>query len=608
MKTHLLKPVFPVLLLLASSVAVHAAALPNLVFRSSFEESEACLVFAVQNDTINVPAVNISGQFTLNGNAFPNSEYDDAIFSLRDPMTGDVFKLGNSHDHQYSVNIVAGYYDVIYSVQTPGNFAPHNVDAVLQEDVALLTNRVLNINVIAHSVSGDFMHNGNPFPASQYDHGIFFLDGERTGRVELGDTKFLSFENVPVLQGDYQIRYQSVQAATVPWNTWGFAGGLNIAADNNSLDIDIQSVTLGGRFTQNGTLMPASEYDDGEFYLETASGDRVFLENSHFQSYEKPVMLGNYDVFWELETPGSTVPFNVRARVGSDLSVAGGTLNVNIVSYPVSGNFTLNGGVFPASALNTGQIVLRDQLTQAENVLGLTLEGTYKHQVIEGNYDFVYQHLQGDDIPQNKNATLSTGVLVNSAEVFNINVTSSLFSAAVYHNGLLFPALQQQQANILFRNLASGDQVLFGKTSQQNLSAQMLPGIYDVYYSHLSGNEVPQNKMARFQQGLVVNAPGPSFNEGENQLQVNSMLATGQMLMNGSPMPVSEYDDGLLSFTWEEDTVLLGNTHDQNYEVRLLNNPNWDDFLIQFKTETTGPTIPANGDARFRCVRLAPLQ
>jgi hypothetical protein len=91
-------------------------------------------------------------------------------------------------------------------------------------------------------------------------------------------------------------------------------------------------------------------------------------------------------------------------------------------------------------------------------------------------------------------------------------------------------------------------------------------------------------------------------------LHVNSIVATGLMLMNGSPMPVSEYDDGNLSFKWEEDTVLLGNTHDQNYEVRLLNNPDWNDFLIQFSAETIGATIPANGDARFRCIRLEPLQ
>jgi len=604
MKALSLNSFLMILLLVPCSTLLLAS---DLIFLSSYEEGEACLVFDGNFDTIDVPAVQVSGRFTLNGNPFPASQYDDALFSLRDPATGDVILLGNSHDQSYTVNVVAGRYDVMYSVQTPGEFSPYNIGAVLQEDVALLTDRTLNIDVVSYLLSGDFLHNGSPFPASQYDRGLVFLDGEKTGSVELGDTKFLSFEDVPVLPGDYEIRFQSKQADTVPWNEWGFGGGLNIDADNGALDINIQSVLLGGRFTHNDVLMPASQYDDGEFYLETASGDRVFLENSHFQGYEKQVMLGSYDVFWELETPGDTVPFNQRARIDSDVSVAGGTLNVNIVSYPVSGNFTHNGGAFPAAVQNTGQMILRDQVTLAENVLGLTMEGTYDQKVVKGTYDFVYQHLQGDQIPENKNATLTADIAVMNADVFNINVVSVLFAAPVYHNGVLFPASQLQQGNILFRNLVSEDVVFFGKTSQQNLSALIIPGTYDVYYSHLSGDQVPQNQMARIWQGLVVNPPGPMLDEDEPELHVNSILASGQMLLNDSPMPASQYDDGFLSLVRDEDSVLLANTHDQTYSVRLLNNPDWNEFLIQFSVQTIGETIPTNADSRFRCVRLEPL-
>ena len=147
-----------------------------------------------------------------------------------------------------------------------------------------------------------------------------------------------------------------------------------------------------------------------------------------------------------------------------------------------------------------------------------------------------------------KNALLSEDVVVKNAATIDVNVPSRLFAASVYHNGVLFTSSAQQQGNILLRNPDSGDLVFFGKTSLQNLSARVVPGAYDVYYSHLNGEEVPQNRMARFHEDLVVTAPSLSQKGGGGaQLHVNSIQITGQMLMNDSPMPVNEYDDGLLS-------------------------------------------------------------
>lgn len=77
---------------------------------------------------------------TLNGGPFPISDYDDAWIRLRDRVTGDLILLGNRHDQNYLVNIVPGGYDVLYGSQTPGSIAPHNINAVLLENVPLLAN------------------------------------------------------------------------------------------------------------------------------------------------------------------------------------------------------------------------------------------------------------------------------------------------------------------------------------------------------------------------------------------------------------------------------------------------------------------------------------
>jgi len=585
---------------------VAAGVLPEIIFDSSFEGIEACVVFDGLGDAVIIPRVAIGGAFTLNGRDFPLSEYDDATFSLRDRTTGNAFEIGNSHDMTYSIAIVPGHYDVLYSVETPGANVPRNIGAVIMEDVELSSNGTLDIDVTAHLLSGDFLHNGVAFPASEYDDANIFLDGELAGRVELGNTHDQSYADVPVLPGNYDIRYQlETPGDTTPWNEWGLVGTAEVVG-NADLDVNVQSVELSGNFTHKGSPMPASQYDDGNFYLETESGDRVFLDNSHNGGYQKFVIDGNYAIYWELETPGDTVPFNTRARLGNNVPIGSGNLDINIDSYSVTGDFTLNGNPFPASIQHRAQIVFRDQVTGTDNVLAGTEEGGYTHWVVRSAYDIVYKHVEGDQVPENKEAVLGSVVIKNPA-VVDVDVEARLFGAPVYHNGVLFPADQSQIANIWLRNPDNADRVQLGRVSQQNVSALVIPGTYDVYYGYLSGDAIPRNTMARIQQGVVVDPPGPVILGGGLQFDVNSTLINGNMYVNDVSPPASEYDDGLVELRRQEDTVLIGNTHDQSYELRVIRDPAWSLFDLHYGVETIGDNMPWNGDARLGCIVLDPI-
>jgi len=595
------------LLALAYSAPLSAGVIEEGIFRSGFEFSDQCTMFNGLNDSIIVPAVTITGDFTLNSRPFPVSEYDDGVFSLRDPLTGDVFELGNSHDLNYSVNVVAGHYDVMYSMQTPGLTVPRNVGAVIMENVALVNSGTLDINLTSHILSGEFLHNDVLFPASEYDDANIFLDGEMSGRVEVGNTHIQTFSGVVVLAGDYEIRYQVETPDTVPWNEWGLVGLLDVAADMNAMKLNVQSVAVSGTFSHNNSPMPVSEFDDGLFFLEQESGDRVFLENSHAGGYAKHIIPGKYDAYWELQTPGDTVPFNERARVASNLTVVAGLLDVDMISYPLTGSFTLNGGPFPDTFENTGEMILRDPLAKTDSILAKTMDGEYQQRVVNGAYEIVYRHLQGALVPQNKDAILHENVVVNLAANIDINITARLISTGVYHNGALFPASAQQMGNILLRDRDSDDQALLGKTSLQTLSALVKTGTYDVYYSHLVGDQVPQNQMARFQQNYLVALSGPAKNEGGAiQFVVNSAVVTGNMYLNDVLMPASEYDDGLLSLQWEGDFVPLANTHDQSYQVRLLTTSQPGFYWVHYQVQTAGDTLPLNGDARVMCALVEP--
>lgn len=600
------------ILVLAFTALLQAGGVPEKIFESSFEFDEQCQIFGGLNDIIIVPTIALTGNFTLNGGNFPASEYDDGVFSLRDRVTGDVFELGNSHDGGYAVNIVPGRYDVVYSVETFTQLpalSPRNTEAVVMENVGLFASGPLDIDLTTHTISGDFLLNGAAFPVSEYDDGLIFLDSPDLGRLQLGETKIGTFSDVAVLAGSYEIRYQVQSSLTVsPWNEWGFVSLLDVSGNANGLVIDVTSIELTGSFTHNGQVMPVSEFDDGNFYLETDDGDRVLLGSSHSGGYTKNVIPGKYDAWWELESLGATVPSNPRARVGSNLNVASGTLNIDMLSATLSGDFSLNESPFPNTIQNTGRIVLRDIDSAVDTELELTASGSYEKNLVRGTYDIVYQHLQGDEVPQNKNAIIEEGLSVKIPATVNINVPARLFSASVYHNGALFPAAQSEIANILLRNTNTGDQALLGKTSQQNLSVLVVPGAYDVYYAYLNGVEIPTNSMARFQENLVISPVGPVIQGGGGtQLLVESTVVSGNMLLNDAPMPASEYDDGNLRLQQAEDTVLLGNTHDQSYQVRLLTQPEKTVYWIHYAVETLGDNIPGNGDARFMCVLFDPI-
>ena len=592
---------------LAAAAPLQAGVVAELIFHSSFEAIEACVDFDGLGDSVIVPVVTISGDFSLNGGAFPASQYDDANISFRDRITGNVFEIGNTHDQNYSVNIIPGRYDVLYSVETLGGTVPRNTDAVLVENVDLSASGTLDIAVTSYLVGGDFSWNGAPFPASEYDDALIFLDGETTGRLELGETKLQSFSNVPVLPGAYDVRYQLETPDTVPWNEWGLVGQVVVSDNNPSMDIDVTSIELSGTFQHNGAPMPAVEYDDGNFFLHTATGDRVFLENSHSQSFQKHVIPGSYDLYWEQETPGDTVPANLRAKLGSDIDIAGGNLAVNMVSHNLSGDFTLNGGAFPASDQQTGRIVLRDQATGIITILGPTHVGSYDRRIVAGNYDILYRHLQGQQVPQNTDALLGQ-TLVDGDATLDIGMTAATFSAPVYHNGAPFPAQPMQSANILVRDQDSPDWALVGNTSEQTVTALLATDTYDIYYVHVAGDDVPRNVFAVIHEDLVVSSP-PVFapQGGGFQLDVDSVVITGQMLLNDVIMPASEYDDGVLSFIRGFNSVELGNTHDQTYQVRLIDEPEPTLYLVHYAVETPGASVPLNGSGYVTCVILDPV-
>lgn len=578
------------------------------VFKSGFEFDESCIDFDGVGDSVIIPVITISGDFILNGGSFPASEFDDAMISFRNRLTGGTFEIGNTHDLNYSVNIIPGRYDVLYSSETAGDETPHNTGAVLMSDVDLQASRTLDIEVTSYMLGGNFLLNGVPFPGVEYDDAVIFLESELAGTLELGETKFQAFADVPALPGDYDIRYQlETPGDLVPRNQWGLVGQTSVTGNNPSIEIDVPSVAISGTFKHNGVTMPADDGDDGRFYLETVSGDRALLGNSHEQTFEKNIMPGTYDLYWEKESPGATVPFNPRARVATGLVTAGGDVPVDMSSHIMAGDFALNGLAFPASDKNTARIVARDAATGDSTVLRQTHFGSYNRRMVDATYDLFYQHEAGPLVPQNLLTSLGS-VSVQSDVTFDIGIQAGTFAALANLDGAPFPANMSQSGNILLRDRTSPDWANAGTTDFLPIQALLVAGSYDVYYSHAQGDQVPRNKLALILENVVIEGPPPVTPHGGGlQLEVNSLVINGQMFRNDVVTPPSEFDDGILTLIRGVDSIEIGNTNDQTYQVRLIDHPEPPLYLVRYSAESRGETMPLNENAYVMCLVLDPV-
>lgn len=595
--------------LLCFPCPVSAGGVPELIFKSGFEGKEACAIFDGFGDDLIIPTITISGDFTLNGGAFPASEYDDAIISLRHRQTGDIFEIGNTHDQNYTVPVVTGRYDILYSMETPGDFVPRNTGAVLQEDIELNTSGTLDIEVTSFMVGGDMLLNGVAFPGVQYDDAEIHLQGELTGTLELAETRFQSYADVPVLPGNYEVRYRvQTPGDTVPHNTWGRAGLVNITGNNPNLDINVNSIELTGSFSHNGVLMPAAQNEDGHFYLETDQGDRVLLDNSHEQTYTRNVLSGKYHVYWELETPSANLPKNLRARISSNTDIGSGTLNINMESHAISGDYLQNGSPFTNNVSHTAQLLLRDAADGEETLLGYSHEGSYNHRLVEASYDVIYKHIQGTEVPGNLAAVVDRFNIKIDA-VMDIAIVAANFGAQIYLDEVLFPADNAQMAFVFLQNPDdSADRVLVGITPQQTLTARAITGTYDVYYNYQSGDQIPVNQDALIFSGAGVSifAPWPPINGGL-QLEVDSQVLNGDFYRNDASPPASQYDDGFVDLRIGQDTSVFGNTHDQSYGIRLIKLEEDTIYPLFYRNQTPGEFMPINGDTPIGCFLYEPL-
>lgn len=468
----------------------------NLMPRNGRVRLRKIALFDSQSQDIDIPVTRVAGAILLNGEVPPVSEYDDARILLRDYETGGEVLVGNTHDGSYDIPLVPGDYDIIYRIDTPGPIAPRNDGAVLGT-VALAGDAIsYPIDIPSVPLSGEFMLDGAPPPASEYDDANVGLDSPSAGTVLLGNTHDLGYE-LNVIPGDYQILYMHETGANVPQNQRARFGAVNVV-EGGVMPIEIPRVTLSGALLINGEPPPASEFDDAVVHLQGIDGeDLVLLGNTHDGAYQVNVIPGTYDVYYAQETAGGTVPENKRARVQTSVAIdSDGVLDIDVEAVAISGSFTLAGELPPSSVYEDGSIYLRNTATDDAVLLGNTHNGGYSAMVVPGDYELFYVQEVGGSVPSNQNAAL-TGVTILAAMTLDVDVPVVDLSGDIVLSTGPVPVIPGDGGQLYLR-ARDGDSVLLGNSFAAVYAAKLVAGSYGVYYRAETSVTMPQNENGRF--------------------------------------------------------------------------------------------------------------
>jgi len=424
----------------------------------------------------------------------------------------------------------------------------------------------LVIDVQASQLDGAFLLNGGAFANSIYQSGELYLRDQLTGMlVELGKSYDDAYQAIAV-NGSYDSAYHHVNGGDVPANVLGVvSSGIAVNAPA-TVDVDVPSASVRASFQLNGAAFPASVYNHATFYLQPVGSDElIVLGDSHIVNDIVNVMPGDYHVIYSHQQ-GDQVPANKNARVMSDVAINGSTaLDINIVSVDARTAFTVNGGAFPKSQYIHATFYLVDA-NGDEAFLGNSFDDPATVSVIAGTYDIEYRHQQGDSIPLNKGTIVREAVDLTAGGDASVDVPGVLLSINVTLNGQPFPVSEYQDGILEIYDTATGSYSLLGNTHSPFTGLVVIPGTYDIAYSHETGDAVPQNVRGVVSSGYVV--------AGNQQLDldITGHLLTGSITLDTAAFPQSQYNtaDFLMQGPLTTEPIFLFASHSQDEPAMVL--------------------------------------
>jgi len=374
---------------------------------------------------VDVTSVRFQFGATLDGAAFPASQYQTVRFFLRNTGTGDRVELGMSFELPVTLLVIEGTYDIVYQ-HVQGNDLPVNTDAVVASNIVIdSANSSQNIDIRSVAITPGFTLDGAAFPQDEYNDANFYLRAVNNKN----DVMFLGASEIApvavrvinsdmdtdpgageVLLGAYDVLYRHESGEDVPQNTNAVVPGRNNIALNvdQNLTVPMTSVNITGRFTLNSNNFPDDANNSVQFLLRDSSNDsdEFLFGFSDISNEAVKLIPGTYHVVMD-HLDGNAVPQNKMHEVDfNNVFNEDQTLRVNVPAVRVDLGFTLDGQAFPTSIYQGATFYLYDIRTGTRIFLGRSYKKNAPVMVIREDHEIIYEHLNGDQVPQNMNNNL----------------------------------------------------------------------------------------------------------------------------------------------------------------------------------------------------------
>lgn len=388
---------------------------------------------------VDVPLVNRSFFYFLDGEAFPADPYAYGMISLENPETGDSLYLGNTYSPDF-VHLIPGTYQVSYSFREGFEQLPINPSAIVEEalTIAPTGSTTVDIEVTSHFVEPSFLIDGGPSDFGNYDYGYVYVESRQGDRLRLGDTH-ADPEPRRIVAGTYDAYYQYWTGADATPRNLDTRFVENLVIDTSGpLVLDIQTALFTLELELNGGAFPEDQYESARIRIvDPHSGSEIDLGPTHAGPLTTLRLIrGRYDIVYEWREGGSEVPVNRRHVIAHDLLVdQSGAQTIDVRTRTISPGFALNGDPFPESASDYGEFFLRDP-DGDEIPLGASNSVPMDRIVIEGAYAVQYEWREGEDVPINERETLEIRA-----------VPEARFAQGLILGILLLGVLRQQSAS-----------------------------------------------------------------------------------------------------------------------------------------------------------------
>lgn len=270
-------------------------------------------------------------------------------------------------------------------------------------------------------------------------------------------------------------------------------------------------------------------------------------------------------------------------------SAAFSDININVEASKIRGNMFLNGDLAEAETFADA----RFSLTPTDDsgpatVLADWSDIFFDVSVIDANYKAIYSGGTGEQMPINLGQQLSGDIVVEGNTKQSIEVPTIDVTPNVTLNGEALSITNDTNANIYLQPEGSPFFIFAGSISGSKQMITIIPGVYDIIYQYVQGDDIPLNKFALVQEDVKI------ADSGEFEVPIRANTVRSIFRLNGQAFPESGLDFARMYLTSEKgDEVLLGNTNENSSSTTQIIHGQYN-LHYRFRESIS---IPINQDA-----------